>query len=194
MNPPDLCHPGRIIRGGYAMNEHPRLETDRLILRPFTLDDAPDVHRLVSDKAVAATTMSFPHPYEEGMAEAWITANLEQCENGEKVLFAMIRKADDAFIGSISLMDIQPAHQAEFGWFVGVPYWNNGYCTEAGQALLAYAFDQLGLIRVHARHLSRNPSSGRVMQKLGMSHEGTRRKHVRKWEVFEDVELYGIVR
>jgi RimJ/RimL family protein N-acetyltransferase len=51
-----------------------------------------------------------------------------------------------------------------------------------------------GLNRIHACHLSRNPGSGRVMEKLGMSHEGTRKQHVRKWEVFEDMELRGILR
>jgi RimJ/RimL family protein N-acetyltransferase len=51
-----------------------------------------------------------------------------------------------------------------------------------------------GLIRIHACHLSRNPASGRVMEKLGMSHEGTRKQHILKWEVFENMELRGILR
>jgi ribosomal-protein-alanine N-acetyltransferase len=60
--------------------------------------------------------------------------------------------------------------------------------------MLDYAFRDLGLNRVHASHLSRNPASGRVMQKLGMSHEGRLRQHVKKWGIFEDIEKYGILR
>ncbi len=175
------------------MRSLPILETERLILRPFALADAADVQRLVGDRAIAATTLSIPHPYEDGMAEAWIAGRQAMIERDESTPFAIVRKSDGALIGSINLMDIQAGHQAEFGYWIGVPYWNRGYCTEAGQAMLDFAFNELGLVRVHARHLSRNPSSGRVMQKLGMSHEGTRRRHVRKWDVLEDVEMYGIL-
>jgi ribosomal-protein-alanine N-acetyltransferase len=171
----------------------PILETERLLLRPFTKADADDVQRLAGDRAIAATTLSIPHPYEDGMAEAWIAGQREVIERGESTPFAIERKCDGALIGSINLMDIQAGHQAEFGYWVGVPYWNRGYCTEAAEAMLDFAFAKLGLVRVHARHLSRNPASGRVMQKLGMHHEGTRRHHVRKWDVLEDVELYGIL-
>lgn len=175
------------------MNQMPKLETDRLILRPFTLEDAADIQRLAGDRAIAETTLSIPHPYEDGMAEEWICAHQEMVVRGEKLPFALTLSDQDVLIGSISLMGIEQGHQAELGYWVGVPYWNNGYCTEAGQILLRYAFTELGLVRVHACHLTRNPSSGRVMQKLGMSHEGTRRHHVRKWDKFEDVEMYGIL-
>jgi RimJ/RimL family protein N-acetyltransferase len=83
-------------------------------------------------------------------------------------------------------------HQAELGWWVGKPDWSRGYCTAAGRLLVAHAFSSLGLVRLHACHLTRNPASGRVMQKLGMHHEGTRRAHVRKWGILEDLELWGL--
>ncbi|KKL20477.1 hypothetical protein LCGC14_2455040, partial [marine sediment metagenome] len=85
-------------------------------------------------------------------------------------------------------------HQAELGYWVGKPYWDQGFCTEAAYAVLRYAFREMGLVRVHAAHLWRNPSSGRVMQKIGMQHEGRRRQHTKKWDVLEDLELYGILR
>jgi len=175
------------------MKERPTLETERLLLRAFTLEDAAAIQRLAGDRAIAETTLNIPHPYEDGMAEEWIATHQELYDRGEKIAFAMTDKRASTLIGSISLMDIQGGHQAELGYWVGVPYWNAGYCTEAGQAILRYAFSQLFLVRVHACHLTRNPASGRVMQKLGMQHEGTRRQHVRKWGVFEDIELYGIL-
>jgi RimJ/RimL family protein N-acetyltransferase len=57
-----------------------------------------------------------------------------------------------------------------------------------------YGFETAGLNRIHASHLTRNPASGRVMQKIGMQHEGKLRQHVRKWEVFEDLEIYGLLK
>jgi RimJ/RimL family protein N-acetyltransferase len=85
-------------------------------------------------------------------------------------------------------------HQAELGYWIGKPYWNAGLCTEAGRVILRYAFSELCLMRVHAVHLTRNPASGRVLQKLGMRHEGCRRGHVMKWGRLEDIELYGLLR
>lgn len=57
----------------------------------------------------------------------------------------------------------------------------------------AYSFSELGLVRLHARHLVRNPSSGRVLRKIGFAHEGSRKGHVKKWGKLEDVEDYGLM-
>jgi ribosomal-protein-alanine N-acetyltransferase len=72
-------------------------------------------------------------------------------------------------------------------------HWNAGYATEAARAVVAFGFAQLGLNRVQAYHYSRNPASGRVLVKIGMSHEGHLRRHILKWGVFEDIDLYGIL-
>jgi ribosomal-protein-alanine N-acetyltransferase len=85
-------------------------------------------------------------------------------------------------------------HQAELGYWIGEPFWNQGLCTDAGQAVVNYGFTALELIRIHSCHIKRNPASGRVMQKIGMTHEGFRRQHVRKWDVLEDLDLYGILK
>jgi RimJ/RimL family protein N-acetyltransferase len=176
------------------MAEHPELKTERLLLRPFTLADAPDVQRLAGDRDIASTTLSIPHPYEDGMAEQWINSLQERFELGEFVNFALVLLADGALIGSIGLQ-INQAHQnAELGYWIGKPFWGNGYCTEAARAVLYYGFTRLGLHRIAAHHLSRNPSSGRVMEKIGMQYEGCERQRIKKWEVFEDVRLYAILK
>ncbi len=176
------------------MGERPSLATERLLLRPFSLSDANDVQRLAGDRAIADTTINIPHPYEDGMAEEWIGKHQETFDQGKGVCFAITTKADGALVGAISLMGVSAGHQAEMGFWVGKPYWNEGFCTEAANAVLRYAFEQMGLVRVHAIHFSRNSASGRVMQKVGMKHEGRRAHHVRKWGVFEDLDLYGILR
>lgn len=176
------------------MSPQPTLATERLWLRPFKLTDAADVQRMAGDRAIADTTLNIPHPYEDGMAEAWIAKHEGEFAEGKGVTFAITRKSDGALIGAISLMGMSAGHQAELGYWIGKAYWTHGLCTEAAGAVLRYAFTGLGLVRVHARHFSRNPASGRVMQKLFMQHEGCRRQHVTKWGKFEDEELYGILK
>jgi RimJ/RimL family protein N-acetyltransferase len=175
------------------MKERPILETPRLILRPFTLSDARDVQHLAGDREIASTTLNVPHPYEDGMAEQWIGTHQEKYERGELVNFAIVRRADNALLGAIGLRITQQHAHAELGYWLGKPYWNAGYCTEAAHVVVAYGFERLGLQRIHASHMTRNPASGRVMQKLGMRYEGCLRQHVNKWEVFEDLALYGIL-
>ena len=136
--------------------------------------------------------LNIPHPYEEGMAEQWIATHRERYEKGEQVNFAIILRADQALIGAIGLQLARQHASAELGYWIGKPFWNRGYCTEAAQAVVRYGFDVLGLNRLHAAYFKRNPASGRVMQKLGMRSEGCLREHVKKWEVFEDREQYGL--
>lgn len=172
----------------------PTLTTFRLLLRPFALTDAKRVQQLAGTREVAATTLNLPHPYEDGVAEAWIATHQGNFDQGTAVSFAIVRRSDDSLIGAISLQ-LKPDHaRAVLGYWVGVPYWNQGYCTEAGQAILAYGFEQLRLNKIHATHFRGNRASGRVMQKLGMSHEGTRRQHIRKWGEFLDLEENAILR
>jgi RimJ/RimL family protein N-acetyltransferase len=175
------------------LKQIPTLETERLVLRPFRLDDAPEVQQLAGDRSIAATTLAIPHPYVDGMARDWISKHQSYFDLGKGITFAISLKADGSLLGAMSLMAMEAGHQAELGYWVGRPYWDRGFCTEAGEAVLRYAFTQLGLARVHCHHFARNPASGRVMRKLGMQHEGTRLRHVKKWGKFEDVELYGIL-
>lgn len=176
------------------MRERPTLETTRLILRPFTLDDAPVVQRLAAAREIAATTANIPHPYEEGMAEAWISGHQARFEAGQLLNFAIVRRADHTLLGAIGLHFNQAHANAELGYWMGLPYWGEGYMTEAAGAVVRYAFEVLNLNRVFACHFVRNPASGRVMQKIGMVYEGCLRQHVLKWGQFEDMAYYGILK
>jgi ribosomal-protein-alanine N-acetyltransferase len=176
------------------MGERPTLETPRLVLRPFVLGDAPDVQRLAGAREVAATTLNIPHPYEEGMAEAWIGTHQERFDAGAMVTLAVTLREGGALIGAIALR-FEPAHQrAEMGYWIAVPHWNQGYCTEAARAMLRYGFEERALHRIGATHLGSNPASGRVMQKIGMTYEGRLRDYVKKWGRFEDLVHYGLLR
>lgn len=176
------------------MQERPTLNTVGLLLRTFTLADAPDVQRLAGDQAIAATTLNIPHPYEDGIAENWIATHQEQFEKGKLVNFAIIHRAQGYLIGAIGLTIDAQSERAELGYWIGKPFWLRGYCTEAARAVVAYGFETLGLQRICAHHFQSNLASGRVMQKLGMTPEGLLRRHVKKADRFEDIVCYGILR
>jgi len=177
------------------MNQQPTLEAKRLVLRPFTLADAADVQRLAGDRAIAATTGgNIPHPYEDGMAEEWISGHQEKYEKGDAVHFAIVLRCDNSLIGAIALTVSQDATRAELGYWMGKDYWGQGYCTEAARPVVQYGFEVLKLNRIHACHFGGNPASGRVLQKIGMTYEGCRRQHFCKWGVFEDCVDYAILR
>ena len=178
------------------MSQQPTIETEHLILRPYRLEDAPELQRLIGDRDIASTTMNIPHPYEDGMAEEWIgKRQQESFERGENVRFAITHRQEGFLIGGIGLNDIdRQSELAEIGYWIAKPYWNKGYGTEAARAVVKYGFEVLGLNRIHAKHFRRNPASGRILQKIGMKHEGCHRQHFKKWGNFEDFELYGILR
>ncbi|MDV2481084.1 GNAT family N-acetyltransferase [Methanoculleus sp. Wushi-C6] len=174
------------------MESQPILATGRLLLRPFTLADAPEVQRLAGDYAVSATTL-LPYPYPDGLAEVWIASLREGAERGDAAAFAVTLARGGDLIGGVRLQIDAEHSRGELGFWIAQACWGRGYATEAVGAVIGYGFSALGLHRVHAIHFSRNPASGRVMEKCGMVHEGRLRQHVRKWGVYEDVDLWGIV-
>jgi len=172
----------------------PNIETERLILRPFTLADAPTVQRLAGDREIASTTLRMPHPYPDGAAETWIATHAVKFEQDVLATLAVTLRSTGELIGTVSLEINRPHRRAELGYWLGKPWWNQGYTTEAARALIGYGFSTLDLNRIFAWHFVRNPSSGRVLQKLGMSYEGCERQSVLKWGKFEDLACYAILR
>lgn len=172
----------------------PLLTTERLGLRPFNLGDAAEVQRLAGAWEIADTTLNMPHPYDDGLAEAWISGLSIAYAAGKEVVYAITLRPSGPLIGAIGLVLKKRHRRGELGYWIGVDYWNQGYATEAARAVLAYGFGQLGLNRIHAYHFTRNPASGRVMEKIGMRYEGRLRQHVRRFDAFEDLDSYAILR
>ena len=172
----------------------PTLRTARLTLRPFAAADGPRVKLLAGERAIADTTGSIAHPYEDGMAERWIARHAADCEAGKTVHLAVTLSATGELLGAIGLILSPPHRRAELGYWLGTPYWGQGYMTEASGAVVRYGFAELGLARIVAQYFQRNAASGRVLQKLGMQPEGILRRHSLKWDVLEDVVLYGLLR
>jgi RimJ/RimL family protein N-acetyltransferase len=127
------------------------------------------------------------------MAEAWISSHPAALAAETNVVYAITGAPPGTLLGAIGLRVDMEHNRAELGYWLGHPYWRNGYTTEAAAAMLRYAFEDLRLRRVHARHFAINPASGRVMQKIGMAREGVMRQHFVKWGRPVDVVFYGIL-
>lgn len=171
------------------------LETGRLVLRPFRMEDSARLCALAGAREIADTMISVPHPYPEDMARAWIQRQPEAYRSGREVHFAVVPRDGRELIGAIELRDIDAVHSVgELSFWVGVPWWGRGYAFESAVALVAFGLGEMGLNRICAHHMVRNPASGRVLQKAGFKREGLLRERVRKWGVFEDVVALALLR
>jgi len=90
-------------------------------------------------------------------------------------------------------LELQHQH-SELGYWLGVPFWRQGYATEAAREVIRYGFEDLRLRRIFASQFQHNPASGNILKKLGMRYEGCQREHLHKWDQFVNSELYGILR
>jgi [ribosomal protein S5]-alanine N-acetyltransferase len=172
------------------MKNDPTLETTRLRLRPYTEADIPELLPLIGAREIASMSLRIPHPYTENDAREFLARIATDAE-----MRLGIRLRDgETLIGGVGLR-FDPQHQhAELGYWLGVRYWGNGYATEASREMLRLGFEELKLHRIFASHFAHNPASGRILRKLGMRYEGCQRGHLRKWDEFIDLELYGLLR
>ncbi len=170
------------------------LETERLLLRPLVAADAPQMTALAGDYDVAAGTLTLPHPYAQSDAEQFIAQGQAASHDSPDHVFAIALKADNQFIGLVGLHETRPFLRAEMGYWLGKPYWNQGYASEAARRMVRYGFETLNLNRIHAGCYATNPASARVMQKAGMTYEGTLRQHYVRFGVLHDTHVYGILR
>ncbi|MGJ8726239.1 MAG: GNAT family N-acetyltransferase [Roseibacillus sp.] len=177
-----------------AKDLRPILETERLLLRPLEMNDAADVRRLVGDIRVAENLGLVPHPYPEGLAEEWISGQRAEYEAGRHLTFAITTKATNELMGVISLHPKEDLLRASVGYWVGVPYWGNGYTTEALKEMLRFGFDDFALQRIFATHFVTNPASGRVMEKVGMQLEGVMKLGISRFGVLRDSMQRAIIK
>jgi RimJ/RimL family protein N-acetyltransferase len=168
------------------------LYTARLVLRPFANSDAAALAELAGEREVAASTLRIPHPYTLADAEEFISACSRNAAQGAASVFAVTLQSGE-LCGACGL-ELDPIHShAEIGYWIGMPYWGQGYATEAAAILVDFGFTHLKLHRIFAAHFVGNSASGRVLQKIGMTYEGRLRGHYLKWGKFCDAEAYGMI-
>ena len=143
-----------------------------LVLRPLQAADEPAVLRYCSDEALARYTLNIPHPYPAEAARDWLAMSGRKAALGLGRTWALTLPISDE---SAPLLGVISLHwHGELAWWVGVPWQNRGLATRAALLVRAFAFEQLRLPALTARHMPGNLASGRVMAKLGMHHCGRR--------------------
>jgi RimJ/RimL family protein N-acetyltransferase len=144
-----------------------RVRAMPVALRHFAAADAHDVRRLADDWEVARWTAALPHPYADGMAEAWIAGHAGARERTGEHVFAITRAGDGALVGSLGVRPEANVH-GHFGYWIGRAHWGAGYATAATRAAIAILFARTDLDAVWAVHLADNVGSARVMAKCGL--------------------------
>ena len=172
-----------------------RLETPRLILRRFVVEDAGMMYdRWASDPEVTRYAVWDPH------SSPALTARLLKnwCASYESnSTYRWAIELNGTIIGNIDVVDINQTHEyAELGYCIGHRCWRQGIATEAVQTVVNYLFGEVGFHRIIISHAAKNPASGRIAQKCGFTYEGTRREHFKKPSTgeFHDVVDYALLK
>lgn len=173
-----------------------RLETERLILRPFEMGDAEAMYEnWASDPEVTRFLTWPPHASVE-VTRAVLRDWVASYGRADYYQWAIVLKAHGRDpIGSISAVELNDdVGIAHIGYCLGQRWWRRGIMTEALKAVMDFFFDSVGANRVESRHDPRNPHSGMVMQKCGMRYEGTLRSADRNNQGICDTSWYALLR
>ncbi len=149
------------------------METERLILRRFRIEDAPEMYANWASDPEVTRFLTWPVHADVGVTKALLTDWVAQYEDGGYFNWAMELKETGEVIGNISVVRLkEDIEAAEIGYCMSRSQWGRGLMPEALRAVMDYLFDVVGCNRVAAVHDVNNPKSGRVMDKAGMKLEG----------------------
>ncbi|MBQ3080487.1 MAG: GNAT family N-acetyltransferase [Clostridia bacterium] len=175
-------------------DQMPRIETDRLVLRKLEMRDAPDMFEYSRDPLVAKHVL-WDAQTSVSESRGYIRYMLRKYRSGEPSSWGIEEKASGKIIGTIGYMWYQRENNScEVGYSLARAHWGRGYMTEALKAVIAYSFKTLRIHRVEAQHETDNLASGRVMEKCGMTKEGTLRGRLYNKGKYVDVHVYSILR
>ena len=151
------------------MGEYPKISTPRLTLRAPAHKDAATIAALADDIDIARMTTHLPHPYSPGDAEAFI-ARMQLADLEREVAFVI----EHGRMGAVGVLGLHPTSPfgPEIGYWIGRPFWGQGFATEAASAALVWAKKAWGRRVVTSGHFTDNPASGRVLEKAGFLYTG----------------------
>ena len=172
-----------------------RLETERLVLRRFTIEDAAAMYKnWAADEEVTKYLTWPPHPNQEAsqrFIEDWVKAYASE----KYYQWAIVCKEKGEPIGSIAVVSMnEDVSMMQVGYCIGKAWWHNGITAEALKAVMDFLFDMVEANRLESRHDPRNPNSGKVMKKCGMKYEGTLRSADRNNQGVCDACYYALLK
>ncbi len=172
------------------------LKTKRLLIRRFTPDDVDAVFSYASLPKVTKYVL-WPTHKTRWDTRAFFHETFKQYKSGNSFSFAVEDLNTGKVIGSCGFVPdaerLTVFSVVEIGYVFHPDYWGNGYCTEVVKALISYAFRKLKVKRVQACCNMKNIGSARVMEKVGMQHEGLLRKYMKVKGKHWDIDMYSII-
>ena len=182
--------------GGFNMNHlgTVMLETERLILRKFTKEDyAAAFHNWTSDDKVTKflrwpthTSMAITQSIVDEWIASYVSPNFYQ--------WAIVLKSINEPVGSISVVEQnEVVNSVHIGYCIGSKWWHQGITSEAFSGIISFLFEQVKVNRIESQHDPNNPNSGRVMQKCGLTYEGTYRQADISNQGIVDASMYSLL-
>lgn len=172
-----------------------KIETDRLILRRFTLDDAQAMYQNWACDPEVTKFLMWPTHSNIEVTRFVLTDWVASYENNDRYEWCITKKDDEVPIGSIGVVNInERANAMEIGYCISRNDWHQGIASEAMQAVMKYLLDEVGVDRIESRHDPRNRYSGAVMRKCGLKYEGTRVRADWNNSGICDTAMYGYVK
>lgn len=169
------------------------LETPRLLLRPLAEADVPHMLRNWAGDSEVTKFLTWPPHADEGVTLEYIRS-IDHA-SPEVYSWGIELRELGQVVGTIGMVgykeEIETAHM---GYCMGVPWWGKGIMTEAFSAVIRFLFEEAGINRIEARHDTRNPNSGRVMEKCGLTYEGVLRQSGKSNAGLGDMAWYAILR
>lgn len=154
------------------------IETERLILRPLTVNDAQEMYDNWASSELATKYMPWDTYTKIETAIDYLKEKVIQYQSKDVYDWGIVIKEKNILIGNITFVGLSERHKViELGFIIGPDWWGNEYVVEATRALFDFAFNKLGIHRIQAMHATSNKASGRVLEKLGMQYEGTHREN-----------------
>ena len=179
------------------IKEPKTIETERLVIRRVYSTDI-ELVRATSDKEVTKYEPWQPHEDVTQLME-YINQVFDRYENGDITEWTIELEETGDPIGMINIHNVSKVHKhGELGFWLAKEYWNKGFATEACKAVLTYAFTELDFQRIHSITASENVACKRVLEKIGMAHEGTFRNYMylncTDRKKLSDVEMYSVLK
>lgn len=172
-----------------------KLETERLILRPFRVEDSEDMYRNWASSDHVTKFLTWPTHSSIDVTKMVVNSWIERNADLKSYQWCMEYKENHRAIGSIGVVHVDERVDAmEIGYCIGENYWHLGITTEALKRIMQFLFDEVGVNRLLAKHDVKNPNSGKVMKKAGLFYEGTNRQAGRNNTGICDISVYAVTK
>ena len=168
--------------------------TDRLIIREYSNSDIEQFLNVVRQPEIYVTTYGIPKEYPKKRAKQWFRFIKDNIRKMQSYEFGMFLKTNGRYIGNVGLINLSASHNhADISYYIDTNFRNMGLTTEAAREMLRFGFEGFGFQKISGLCMSINHASRRVMEKIGMTYEGTSRNDLLKDGIYYDIDRLSIL-